>query len=57
MARGDGYEDTTAEDLAERGQRVAREESDENDLHPLARQAVVEVRGRAAQVKAEAKRR
>lgn len=57
MARGDGYEDTTAEDLAERGQRVGRAESDENDLHPSARQAVVEVRGRAAQVKAEAKRR
>lgn len=44
----DGYEDTTAEDLIERGQRVVRAESDENDLHPSGRAAVVGIRGNVA---------
>lgn len=51
----DGYDEIRAEDQAERGGRVHRAESDENDLHGVARAAVVEVRGRAAQVKAAAK--
>jgi hypothetical protein len=43
-----GYDQSTAEGTIERGQRVERAEHDENELHPLGRQAVVAVRGNMA---------
>lgn len=49
---GNGYDNVTAEDVMERGQRVLRAESDENDLHPVASRAVVEVHARTAQDRA-----
>lgn len=55
----DGYDEVElrAEDVAETGGRVVRAEHDENELHGVARSAVVQVRATAAQVKAEAKAR
>lgn len=52
----DGYDEVRAEDVGERGGRVHRAEHDENELTGAARSAVVEVRGRAAIVKAQARR-
>ncbi len=47
MSDPQGYELDSLSEI-ERGARVTRAEQDENELHPVAREAVVNVRGNAA---------